>query len=97
MGLRYLTNIVTLKYDQEKCVGCGLCTQVCPHGVFAIEGKKAKLVDKDACIECGACQKNCAFNAIAVESGVGCATAIIGSLISKKAPCCGGDSKGGCC
>lgn len=96
MSLRYLKNIVTLKYDQEKCVGCGLCAQVCPHGVFVIENKKAKLVDKDACIECGACQKNCAFNAIKVESGVGCAAAIIGSLVNKKAPCCGGDNDG-CC
>jgi len=97
MSLRYLSNIVTLKYDKEKCVGCGRCVEVCPHQVFVVENKKARLAGKDACIECGACQKNCAFNAIKVESGVGCAAAIIGSLFSKKAPCCGGPDKGGCC
>jgi len=96
MSLRYLPGVATLKYDQAKCRGCGRCVEVCPHGVFVIENGRAKVIDKDACIECGACQKNCKFNAIAVKAGVGCAAAIIGSLGSKKAPCCGGEGGGGC-
>lgn len=91
MRLRYLSGVTTLEFDRAKCRGCGRCAEVCPHGVFSMENNHASVVDKDACIECGACKKNCRFGAISVRSGVGCASAIIGSFRSKKAPCCGGD------
>jgi NAD-dependent dihydropyrimidine dehydrogenase PreA subunit len=97
MNLRYLSGVTTLEYDEQKCRGCGKCVEVCPHGVFVMENRQAKLADKDACIECGACQKNCPFSAITVRAGVGCAAAIIGSMRSKKAPCCGGGDSGDCC
>ncbi|MBD3316869.1 MAG: 4Fe-4S dicluster domain-containing protein [Chitinivibrionales bacterium] len=98
--MRYLANVVTLTYHEAKCTGCGRCVEVCPHGVFRIDGKKAKMVDKDACIECGACMNNCAFNAISVKAGVGCASAMIDGLLKYGDPdrgtCdCSGD--GGCC
>ncbi len=90
MSLRYLENVVTLKYDPAKCKGCGLCVDVCPHAVFEMEGKVARLVDRDLCIECGACQKNCPFGAIEVRQGVGCAWAILLSTIRKRPePVCG--------
>ncbi len=84
--LRYLTNVVTLELDVEKCIGCRMCTEVCPHGVFTIENGKAQIVDRDACMECGACARNCEVEAIMVKSGVGCATAvIIGALQRMRA------------
>lgn len=67
----YIKNVVTLEYDSKKCTGCGMCTLVCPHGVFKINKGKAFITHKDRCIECGACAKNCAFNAISVNAGVG--------------------------
>jgi NAD-dependent dihydropyrimidine dehydrogenase PreA subunit len=86
--LRYLTNVAALRLDVDKCIGCKLCAQVCPHGVFTVEGGKARIVDIDACMECGACAKNCEAEAITVESGVGCATAvIIGALRGTEATC----------
>jgi len=106
--LRYIEDVVTLSYDADKCTGCQLCTMVCPHGVFVMEGNRAKVVDRGACMECGACQRNCAFGAISVESGVGCAAAIIGSWFKKGEVVCGpgggtdevagsGGSNGTCC
>jgi NAD-dependent dihydropyrimidine dehydrogenase PreA subunit len=106
--LRYLEEAVTLEFDVEKCTGCQLCTMVCPHGVFIMEGNRAKLVDRGACMECGACQRNCAFDAIHVQSGVGCASAIIASWFNQgQVTCgpsdeagesgCGGSPKGTCC
>ena len=87
----YLKNVVTLKLDTEKCIGCGMCVEVCPHGVFEIKEHKAVIVNKDACMECGACEKNCPANAIAVRSGVGCAFGIINGLLKgSDKPCCGG-------
>lgn len=47
---RYLQDVVTLEYDADKCVGCGRCGEVCPHGVFVVRaslpltGERAKPV-----------------------------------------------------
>jgi NAD-dependent dihydropyrimidine dehydrogenase PreA subunit len=105
--LRYLEDVITLGFDVDKCTGCGMCTQVCPHGVFAMDGTRAKLVDRGACMECGACALNCAFGAITVQSGVGCAAAIIASYFRRGDVSCGpadgsadadsGGSGGVCC
>ncbi len=76
-GFRYLHNVATLELNTEACIGCGRCTEVCPHQVFTVEGGKARVVDFNVCMECGACAKNCAVKAIQVESGVGCATGLI--------------------
>ncbi|GFO61947.1 ferredoxin [Geomonas silvestris] len=93
-GFRYLSNVATLELDQKRCVGCGRCLEVCPHQVFALEAKLARIVDRDACMECGACAGNCPVRAITVDSGVGCATGLINEwLREKKIPGVGG---GGC-
>jgi NAD-dependent dihydropyrimidine dehydrogenase PreA subunit len=86
---RYLRNVVTLTYDPEKCTGCGMCAEVCPHRIFDLENGKARVRDRDACMECGACAKNCPFQAIAVRAGVGCAWAILLSEIKgRPVPSC---------
>lgn len=86
---RYLKNVATLSYDPEKCTGCGMCAEVCPHSIFELENGKARVRDFDVCMECGACAKNCAFRAISVRAGVGCAWAILLSGIRGKcAPAC---------
>ena len=89
MKHRYLKNVTTLKYNPDKCVGCERCTEVCPHGVFDINDKKAYITDKDLCMECGACALNCPVKAIEVNAGVGCAAAIIYSWFTGKEPACG--------
>lgn len=71
MGMEYIKNVVTLKLNLEKCIGCKMCTIVCPHGVFKIENGKSSILNKDKCIECGACASNCPKEAIEVKSGVG--------------------------
>jgi ferredoxin len=74
----------------NKCVNCGRCSQVCPHGVFARGDFKAQIVKYGSCMECGACMVNCPVNAIKVESGVGCANAMIkAALLGKKEVTCG--------
>jgi len=83
-GIRYLENVTTLKLDQEKCIGCGMCEVVCPHTVFKMENPKVSIVDRDACIECGACASNCPVEAISVTPGVGCAASIIQRWLKGK-------------
>jgi NAD-dependent dihydropyrimidine dehydrogenase PreA subunit len=96
--MKYLANTASLAYNAEKCAGCGRCVEVCPHGVFEMADKRARLTDRDKCMECGACARNCEFNAITVNAGVGCAAALISSMITGGEPTCGcGDSGPGCC
>jgi ferredoxin len=93
-NLRYLQNVVTLQLDVAKCIGCGMCAAVCPHGVLEVQEHRARLRDRDACIECGACARNCPVAALAVQAGVGCASAIIHSWLTGAAPSC--DCGGSC-
>ncbi len=97
--MRYLSNVTSLEFQSEKCKGCGRCVEVCPHAVFIMNEKKAVILDKDRCMECGACVNNCEFEALRVNSGVGCATAIIGSMLKGGEPACdcNGSEKDDCC
>ncbi len=94
-GLRYLSNVVSLKADPALCIGCGLCTQVCPQGVLALVDKRVVVAQRDACMECGACMTNCPSGALWVEAGVGCAQAVINSALGRKgnACCCVADPR----
>jgi len=86
----------TLEYDEQLCINCGLCSTVCPHGVFAANEHVAVLVHGDACMECGACQVNCPTDAIKVQSGVGCASAMMyAALTGRKDVSCGGEASCG--
>ena len=88
--LIYLKDVVTLKLDEKKCVGCGMCLLVCPHSVLSLTNGTAEIVNRDACMECGACSKNCPVEALYVQSGVGCAAAVIKVMLGRtNSPCCG--------
>jgi ferredoxin len=87
--LVYLKDVVTLKLDGEKCIGCGMCLLVCPHAVLSLTNGTVEIRDRDACMECGACAQNCPVKAVTVQAGVGCAAAVINSALGlKNASCC---------
>ena len=69
--IRYIDDVSSLVLNQDKCIGCGLCTEVCPHNVFELRQGNAEIIDFNACMECGACVNNCPSNAIEVSPGVG--------------------------
>lgn len=52
------------EYNEEECVGCGGCFQVCPSNAIEmiddVENKKRILIhNPDKCIFCGECERNC--------------------------------------
>jgi ferredoxin len=46
-----------IKVDQEKCIGCGLCAELCPKS-FVMKGDKAK--EKVSSVKSLSCEKEAA-------------------------------------
>ena len=53
--------------DEEKCIGCGKCQEVCRFEAVREEGDKFK-IDPLACEGCGACTLVCPENAIILKA-----------------------------
>lgn len=56
---------MSVKIDEEKCVGCGSCVEVCPGNLIKISaGKKAVIKHVRDCWGCTSCIKECPRTAI---------------------------------
>ncbi|WP_041439506.1 ATP-binding protein [Thermovibrio ammonificans] len=53
--------------DQERCIGCEICVDVCPTGVFEMSGNKAVVMKPEACNGCGLCVENCPVDVITLK------------------------------
>jgi len=108
----YLANGTTIRLEEARCLGCGLCLEVCPHGVFSLRqaagtstiasaepagSAKAAIVARESCMECGACAWNCPCGALSVRTGVGCAVAVLNGRKRGGSPDCCCDEESGCC
>lgn len=49
--------------NQDKCIGCGMCTRICAHGAPTVINGKAS-IDTDKCVGCGRCLAICQRDAI---------------------------------
>jgi NAD-dependent dihydropyrimidine dehydrogenase PreA subunit len=53
--------------DQDKCVGCGQCMDVCTQEAVQVQtttGYGAFYIDEGICIDCGECAEICPGEAI---------------------------------
>ncbi len=78
------TSYLVPVWDLEKCIQCGKCNIICPHGVIRPlllkdnVGKSALInkeynyylaISEDDCTGCGLCIKNCPTNALSFGNG----------------------------
>lgn len=50
----------------DECIGCGICTKVCPKKCFHLEGQKS-IWNSEGCISCMACIHSCPMKAIRLK------------------------------
>lgn len=59
-----MTKRNVIEIDQDKCIGCGLCTKACHQGAIQLVDGKAKLMSDSYCDGLGMCLPNCPVDAI---------------------------------
>ena len=55
---------VTVRGCTQGCIGCGLCTKICPHEAIKVENNLA-VIDYTKCTSCGLCAAVCPKKLIA--------------------------------
>lgn len=58
---------VSTVIEADKCIGCGLCVQVCPSETISMQGDKA-VVTGDRSLSCGHCAAVCPVDAITIHA-----------------------------
>lgn len=52
---------------EEKCIACGECFRVCPHGAHEQQADGSRIYHRDRCVHCGACTDVCYAEALVME------------------------------
>ena len=55
--------------DEEKCIGCEECVNICPVDVYEMQNEKSVPVNAEECIGCESCVEVCEQEAITVTEG----------------------------
>lgn len=56
----------SVKVDEEKCVGCEECVDVCPVDVYEMADGKSAVIAEDECLGCESCVEVCEADAIEI-------------------------------
>lgn len=51
----------------DLCIGCTLCSRMCPVRAISGEVKGKHIIDENICTRCGICMTTCKFHAIDVH------------------------------
>ncbi len=71
--IRLILGIEEISLERPKCIGCGVCEDVCPLGVYGMDDKQKKSVMKypSTCTACTACVVQCPTGAISLNQNRG--------------------------
>ena len=61
-----------VRIDTDKCVGCGICIEICPLDVFYIseDKKKSVIAYPECCQSCGQCYLYCPTGSLGISNDV---------------------------
>ncbi|PNV60981.1 (Fe-S)-binding protein [Clostridium sp. chh4-2] len=54
-------------FDEEKCIGCTVCSKVCPADAIRFVNKKPVL-EEEHCVGCSSCVEHCPKDAVKMEA-----------------------------
>ena len=55
-----------LNVSKDLCLGCGVCTRVCPTGAISLDAGTAR-IDQDKCVNCYQCVQACPRGAMVAD------------------------------
>ena len=55
---------MTAVLDQERCMNCGLCVDLCPEQAISMSSNYTVVLDSSKCTGCGSCINECPNEAI---------------------------------
>lgn len=58
--------MMSIRVDDKKCVGCGVCQEICPLDCIRMNEDHRPYVRYDKCWYCGSCQIDCPQEAIKI-------------------------------
>ncbi len=61
---------MSVKIDQDLCIACGVCYEMCPEVFGSDDDDMAIVIDEDACEDASCCEEaaeNCPVDAIIIE------------------------------
>lgn len=62
-----MDDLITPRLDTGRCIGCGLCLNVCPSDILALKNGKITLT-REGCFGCDHCAAVCPVEAIFIDS-----------------------------
>jgi len=57
----------SITVDNDKCIGCGECVDVCPVEVYEVQDGKSVAINEEECLGCESCVEVCEPGALTVE------------------------------